>query len=189
MKPDCHRIGVIPFGNIPDIVPNVIAAHISGYLNLEAVLLETKAEPNYALDRQRLQFNVGTILHHLESNFSAPAPKIIGVLNVDLFVPVFAHVYGQARQGGRAAIISLYRLREENGGPAEPSALVLERAAKIALHEICHLYNLIHCQDCHCLMHFSGSLADLDQLPMGFCRYCSQYIREATQFDFTDKPL
>jgi len=181
MKPDRHCIGVIPFGDIPAIVLNVIAAHISGYLNLEAVLLESKAEPKFALDRQRLQFNVGTILQHLESNFSTLAPKIIGVLNVDLFVPVFAHVYGQARQGGHSAIISLYRLREDNCGPAQTSALVLERAAKIALHEICHLYNLIHCQDHRCLMHFSGSLADLDQLPFGFCRYCLQYLREATK--------
>jgi len=183
MKPGRQRIGVIPFGDIPAVVPHVIAAHISAYLHLEAVLLETKAEPKYALDRQRLQYNVGTILQHLELNLPAPAPKVIGVLNDDLFVPVFAHVYGQARQGGRAAILSLYRLREDDCNPAEPSALVLERAAKIALHEICHLYNLTHCQDRRCLMHFSGNLLDLDQLPFEFCRYCWQYFREATQID------
>jgi archaemetzincin len=133
------------------------------------------------MDRQRLQYNVGTILQHLESKAFASLVKVIGVLDVDLFVPVFSHVLGQARQGGQAALVSLHRLRQDAFAPIDPSSLVLERSAKIALHELCHLYNLVHCQDRQCLMHFSGSLADLDRLPLGFCRYCSQFIREATQ--------
>ncbi len=183
MTPDCHRIGIIPFGDIPAIVPKVIAAHISSYLYLDAIVLETLQKPSYAMDPQRRQFNVGTILQHLESRAFGAVAKVIGVLDVDLFVPVFSHVLGQARQGGRAALTSLYRLQEEAPNPPEPSALVLERVAKIALHEVCHLFNLTHCQDGRCLMYFSDNLTDLDLLPIGFCRYCSQYIREATQID------
>jgi archaemetzincin len=178
-----HRIGVIPIGDIPDIAPKIIAAHISGYLNLSAFVLGPMENPAYALDRHRLQYNVAPILQRLESNFSSSNVKVIGLLDVDLFVPVFSHVYGQARQGGHAALISLYRLREDTVGPIIDSEIVLERAAKIALHELCHLYDLTHCEDRRCLMHFSGNLADLDQLPFGFCRYCSQYIREATNID------
>ena len=40
MRKDRQRIGVIPIGDIPDIAPKVIAAHISGYLDLQAILLE-----------------------------------------------------------------------------------------------------------------------------------------------------
>ena len=181
MRADGHRIGVIPFGDMPAIAPKIIAAHISGYLNLPAVVLGPMENPAYALDRQRLQYNVATILQHLESIFSSAKVKVIGILDVDLFVPVFSHVYGQARQGGHAALISFYRLKENSIGPINDSPLVLERASKIALHEVCHLYNLTHCEDRRCLMHFSGNLADLDQLPFGFCRYCSRYIRDATK--------
>jgi len=176
-----HRIGVIPMGDIPAIVPKIIAAHISGYLNLEAVVLDAVGDPDYAVDRQRLQYNVATILQHLESQSFGPLVKVIGILNVDLFVPVFSHVLGQARQGGKVALMSLHRIGQSAHGLNESSSPVLERAAKIALHELCHLYNLVHCQDRRCLMHFSGSLADLDQLPFSFCRYCAQFIREATR--------
>ena len=107
--------------------------------------------------------------------------KVIGILDVDLFVPVFTHVFGEARQGGRVALISIFRLRENPMDTINDSAIALERAAKVALHELCHLYDLTHCESRQCLMHFSGNLSDLDQIPLSFCRYCSQYIREATK--------
>lgn len=181
MRKDRQRIGVIPMGDIPDIVPKVIAAHISGYLGLQTSLLESMENPFYALDRQRLQYNVGPILQRLESRLFESVDKVVGVLNVDLFVPVFSHVYGEARQGGNVALISTFRLRENPMDTINYSAIALERAAKVALHELCHLYDLTHCESRRCLMHFSGSLSDLDQIPLSFCRYCSQYIREATK--------
>jgi archaemetzincin len=177
MKKDRQCIGVIPMGGIPDIVPKVIAAHISGYLDLQAILLEPMQNPSYALDRQRLQYNVGPILQHLESGLFKSVDKVIGILDVDLFVPVFTHVFGEARQGGRVALMSIFRLRENPMDPIDVSAVTLERSAKVALHELCHLYGLTHCESRQCLMHFSGSLTDLDQIPLSFCRYCTQYIR------------
>ena len=182
MRKDRHRIGVIPIGDIPGIAPKVIAAHISGYLDLQAILLEPMKTPTYALDKSRLQYNVGTILQRLESRLFTSVDKVIGILDVDLFVPVFTHVFGEARQRGRVALVSLFRLREENPiDTTTDSAVALERAAKVALHELCHLYDLTHCENRQCLMYFSGNLADLDQLPLNFCRYCSRYIRDATK--------
>ena len=183
MREDPQRIGVIPFGDIPDIVPKVIAAHISGYLDLQTVLLDPMKNPSYALDRQRCQYDVGPILQDLESRLFTSMDKVVGILNVDLFVPVFSHVFGEARQGGRVALISIFRLKENRMDPLNDSAIALERVAKVALHELCHLYNLTHCENRRCLMHFSGSLSDLDQIPLSFCRYCSQYIREATKLN------
>ena len=181
MRKDRQRIGVVPIGDLPDIAPKVIAAHISGYLDLQAILLEPMKTPTYALDRQRFQYNVGHILQRLESRLFTSVDKVIGILDVDLFVPVFTHVFGEARQGGRVALISIFRLREKPMDIINDSAIALERAAKVALHELCHLYDLTHCESRQCLMHFSGSLSDLDQIPLSFCRYCSQYIREATK--------
>ncbi|HHE73778.1 MAG TPA: zinc metallopeptidase, partial [Desulfobacteraceae bacterium] len=171
MRKDRQRIGVIPIGDIPDIAPKVIAAHISGYLDLQTTLLGSMKNPSYALDRQRLQYNVGPIFQHLESRLFTSVDKVIGILDVDLFVPVFTHVFGEARQGGRVALISIFRLRENPMDTINDSAVALERAAKVALHELCHLYDLTHCENRQCLMHFSGSLSDLDQIPLSFCRY------------------
>jgi archaemetzincin len=53
------------------------------------------------------------------------------------------------------------------------------RAAKVTLHELGHLLDVFHCDDPMCLMHFSGGLSELDDLPMQFCRYCRRYVKEA----------
>lgn len=176
-RPAC--IGVIPIGKIPAIFPEVIAAHISGYLNIRPIVLSPLASPSYAFDRERLQYNVGTILHQLETTPVKGVEKIIGVLDVDLFLPVFTHVFGEAKQGGRVALISTYRLAENPSTHSTPSSLVLERSAKVALHEVCHLFGLTHCENRQCLMHFSGNLEDLDQIPFFFCSYCSTYLRDS----------
>lgn len=178
---ESHRIGVIPIGDIPDIAPKVIAAHISGYLKLHATLLQPLDNPSYALDKNRFQYNVGTILQNLESESFQEVEKVVGVLGVDLFVPVFTHVFGEARQGGNVALVSLFRLGQEPLQSNKVSAIVLERAAKVALHELCHLYDLTHCESRQCLMHFSGNLNDLDAIPLYLCRYCARFFRDAVK--------
>jgi archaemetzincin len=174
-----HRIGVIPIGDIPDIAPKVIAAHISGYLKLHASVLQPLENPTYALDKSRLQYDVGTILQDLESESFQEVEKVVGVLGVDLFVPVFTHVFGEARQGGNVAVVSLFRLGTDPLQSNDVSSIVLERAAKVALHELCHLYDLTHCESRQCLMHFSGNLNDLDTIPFYLCRYCARFFRDA----------
>jgi archaemetzincin len=98
--------------------------------------------------------------------------KVLGVLNVDLFIPIFTHVFGEAREGGRCALLSLYRLRKDLEGSGSQVDRILERAAKVALHELAHLFKVPHCRDPECLMHFSMNLNDLDSTPLTFCRYC-----------------
>ena len=179
MRRDRQRIGLIPMGNIADMAPKVIAAHISGYLDLQTILLKAIKSPSYALDKQRLQYDAGPILQRLECQSFKSVDKIIGILDVDLFLPIFTHVFGEARQGGRVALVSIFRLRESCLDTMSDSAIALERAAKIALHELCHLYDLTHCADRHCLMHFSASLSDLDQGSFNLCRYCKRFFEDA----------
>ena len=173
-------VGIVPIGDIPRLVPKVIAAHITGYLDFETTILEPMRSPIYALDEQRLQFNAGTILHKLESIPFEGVDKIVGVLNIDLFVPVFTHVFGEARQQGRAALVSLFRLANGRSEMEQPPPALLERTAKVALHELGHLYGLAHCENEPCLMHFSGNLEELDRLTFGLCRYCTRFFRDET---------
>jgi len=172
-------IGVVPVGEVPEIVSQAISAHIQGYLNLEAEIIPPLEYPEYAFDKGRLQYDAGLIINAFESMHFPNYEKVIGVLDVDLFVPVFTHVFGEARQGGTYALVSLYRLKKISDGSSSDISVQLERAAKVALHELGHLFDLHHCMDERCLMHFSGGLEDLDRAPLYFCRYCSIYFRDA----------
>ncbi len=173
------RIGLVPIGEVPQITSKSVAAHIIGYLDLDVDILPTLEHPSYAHDQKRVQYDAGAILKTLESEPFQGHTKVIAVLDVDLFVPILTHVFGEAKQGGRFALVSLYRLKKNTDGSTAPLSLQLERAAKVALHELGHLFDLHHCMDARCLMHFSGDLEDLDKTPLYFCRYCSVFLRDA----------
>ena len=174
MKP----IGVVPFGEVEGIVLKTIAAHILGYLQLDTEIVSPLEYPGYAYDHRRLQYDAGIILKTFESVSFHGYTKLIGIIDADLFVPILTYVFGEARQGGSCALVSLYRLKRNLDGAEAAVPVFFERAAKVALHELGHLFNLIHCENENCLMHFSGGLPDLDKAPPYFCRYCSVYLRD-----------
>jgi archaemetzincin len=180
--PPPHRIGILPMGEIPRLIPQVLAAHIETYLRLPADILPSEGLPETAFDHRRLQYDAGKAVTALERRTdTGGCSKMVAVLSCDLFVPIFSFVLGEARQGGIWALVSIYRLEKNENGSTPPASNFYERAAKVALHEIGHLFNLVHCDDERCLMHFAGGLSDLDRTPMLLCRYCRQFFQEAKE--------
>ena len=180
-RADPHKkaaIGIVPIGDVTDMAAKVISAHLWGYLGLDADILPPVPLPSRALDRQRLQVDAGKTIAALETGpHGDDYPKLVGVMDADICMPIFTHVLGEAQQGGQWAVVSLFRLHPR---PADRSpALLYERLAKIGLHEIGHLFNLRHCEGPGCLMQFSGGLTELDRMPLHFCRYCRAYFEEA----------
>ena len=169
-------VAVIPFENASQTVAKAIAAHISGYLNLAVETLSPMEIPPKALDQSRMQYNAGTLIATIEAMPLNEYFKIIALLDVDLFIPLLTHVFGEARQNGRVALVSLYRLATHSDGSIPSAGRVMERVAKTALHEMGHLLNLLHCDDEQCLMHYSGRLETLDQTTFNFCRYCRRSL-------------
>jgi len=178
MRSQKKPVGVVPLGEVSKIALKVIAAHISGYYKLSVQILPPLGHPDYAFHERRFQYDAGIILKAFESIKFEDYEKVIGVLNLDLFVPIFTYVFGEAKQGGKFALVSLFRLDKNPDGHPSPSSLIFERAAKVALHELGHLFNLFHCREKNCLMHFSGGIQDLDETPMYLCRYCSTYLKD-----------
>ena len=178
-------IGVVPFGEVPESASQDIITHIHSCLDLPAVVLPPAHCPPEAYDERRKQYNAATIIKAMESMPFPDHDKIIGVLNIDLFIPIFTHVLGEAQEGGKFALASMYRLRRGKAGSQPTMEKILERLAKVALHEIGHLFNAGHCMDPKCLMHFSGGLKDIDSITLHFCTYCSEYLREAIRRQIT----
>lgn len=183
MKRLSGPIGVAPVGEVPETPLKVIAAHISGYLNLNAEVIAPIEHPNHAFDKKRFQYDAGKIISRFESMHFPDVEKIVAVFSDDLFIPIFSHVFGEARLGGKYALVSLFRLDKQPDGSISPTVKIYERAAKIALHEIGHLFYLEHCDDNRCLMHFTGGLQSLDEISLNFCRYCHTYFQDALRLD------
>ena len=172
------RVGVVPLGEVPLLIGRVIADNIYAFFELQTEILASLPLPADALDKSRMQFDAGQILQVLEKEAFRGYDKIIGVLSADLFVPIFTYVLGEARQAGRCALVSIFRLDENVPSGSNNHALMLERCAKVALHELGHLFDLTHCSDPNCLMHISSDALDLDQRRLTLCRYCRSFFRQ-----------
>jgi archaemetzincin len=171
-----HRIGVVPLGEVPALIPRVIAANITAFYRCPAVVLPERPVPSAAFDERRLQYDAGIIIQALGTGLFADCSKVVGVISGDIFIPIFNYAYGYAVQGGDLAMVSLFRLNRNVDGSMPPPSLFYERAAKIGLHELGHLFSLFHCDVPECLMHFSGAITDLDKIPFYLCPDCERRL-------------
>jgi archaemetzincin len=170
-------IGVAPFGEVSDAALQGVATYIRTHLNLEAHILSPFQNLAYAYDQKRGQYNAAIILKALNSMpFDERVDKVICVMDVDLFIPIFTHVLGEANEGGRFALASIYRLGKATDRLSASIDQITERLVKVAIHELGHLFNMAHCLNDHCLMHYSGNLADLDRTSLTFCDYCKEFV-------------
>ena len=139
-------------------------------MNCEILSLEPS--PEFALDVSRDQYNSLEILDWLENRFPKPDQWILGITNVDLAIPVLTFVFGEARLGGRSAVISTFRLHEEFYGRSADTLMLLSRIEKEAIHEVGHMMGLTHCLDRNCVMYPSNSLSQTDVKSTKFCPEC-----------------
>ena len=132
---------------------------------------------DYAYDKNRKQYIAPKLLSALRSFKMEHRDRCLGIVDVDLYAPGLNFVFGEADIGSGGAIISLYRLRQECYGLPQNEGIFRDRANKEAVHELGHTYNLSHCSDIKCVMHFSNSLADTDIKGASFCQKCKLTLK------------
>ncbi len=129
--------------------------------------------PEYAYNKSRQQYHSAAVLRRLEHLPGRPAGvPVLGVTDVDLFVPDAPFVFGEADRDAQSAVVSAFRLK--HGGDGRPAApeRVKRRLQIEALHEIGHLLGLSHCNDFRCAMFLSHTAADTDRKGGGLCPLC-----------------
>lgn len=142
---------------------------------------------DFAWDAKRRQFHSTAILEKLSASGPPNARKIIALTHHDLFIPILTHVYGEAQLGGTSSIVSIYRL---NGGISVVAqrALYLMRIVKETAHELGHTFDLRHCKDNQCLMHYCRSIGDVDTKTSQFCRYCQVLLSDQLKKILSKRP-
>lgn len=131
--------------------------------------------PATAYDRRRRQHLSTALLDALARARRPEWHRLLGVADVDLFVPELNFVFGEGDADRGVAVFSLQRLRAEANGGSTP--LFDRRAATEAIHELGHSYGLRHCQRPRCVMWFSNSLAETDRKGTEFCRAHASELR------------
>ena len=155
------------------------------------VRLRFADRPAHTFDASRRQHSSRVMLAWLSERLSADsefaglpgdrAPglsdRLLGVTDVDLFIPVLTFVFGEAQLGGSAALVSLARLTEA----ADPARLAA-RLCKEAVHEVGHTFGLVHCAVPACVMSRSPGLTAVDLKGDRLCADCRIRYRELTEY-------
>jgi len=171
-----REILLVPIGAVDGALLDYLALIARETLDRETRLASRPLSPDSAYDAVRRQHHSTRLLRDLETHFGRDAETILGVTELDLFVPILTFVFGEARLGGPAAVLSTARLAQGYYGLPEDSALLYRRAEKEAFHELGHTFGLIHCPDYECVMHFSNSVEEVDLKGDQYCRKCWKQI-------------
>ena len=134
-----------------------------------------------AYDASRRQTNSTQLLGQILEGAPSPGKKRIGIVDVDLFIPILTFVFGEAQLGGTAAIVSTHRLSDQFYGLARNDVRMLERLEKELVHELGHTFGLYHCQQFECVMRASTYVEEIDLKKVYPCSNCSALLNRQHQ--------
>lgn len=140
--------------------------------------IEVNLDLQLFYSEERHQFHSTLILSKILNSLPEDGEKIVGITNVDIYIPILTFLFGEAQLGGSGALVSTYRLRNEFYGLRKNDRLLYQRTLKEVLHELGHTFGLIHCKNYQCVMHSSTYVEDIDLKLAQMCTECQQQLRE-----------
>ena len=171
-----QAILLINHGNFEKEFLATIAGSIGREYQLPTSVKESHLDLSEFYDPTRRQYNGNKLMTELDSWSSLNHIKNMGLFRVDLFNPILTYIFGQAALNGNIGVASMYRLRNEQYGMKKDNDLLLERFQKVIIHELGHMFGLVHCHFPPCVMRSSTYVEDIDQKSPHLCSKCRQEI-------------
>jgi archaemetzincin len=160
------RVYVVALGEVPDALVAEVSAALQAEYVLEVVRLPPVPLPAQAYHQPRRRYRAEKLLVFLNGLLprdAGPGARILGLTAADISTSKPPHadwgVFGLGEIGGRACVVSSFRLRRRARGPAQ----VAFRVRSTAVHEVGHTLGLPHCDEPRCVMlDAEGSIRNTD---------------------------
>jgi archaemetzincin len=159
---------LVSTGQVSPTLLKELAEPLATLLGLSVVVSKVALQrPDYAFNKDRSQYHCNAIMRRLVTLLEPGQSMVMGVTDVDLFVPDSAFVLGEADRESRSAVVSLLRLR-----PGADLDQLRRRVQVEAVHQAGHLLGLSYCEDPRCVMFFAQTPLDCDRKQLGLCTLC-----------------
>jgi archaemetzincin len=170
-----HKVlQLVSVGSPPPVLLRELEDPIALQLGLRAVVSKTVLPtPAYAFNKDRSQYHCNAIMRRLVTVLEPGCSMVLGVTDVDLFVPDSPYVLGEADRESKSAVLSLFRLRQ--GVDAEQFR---RRLQVEAVHQAGHLLGLSYCEDARCVMFFAQAPQECDRKQMSLCNNCRNELNK-----------
>jgi archaemetzincin len=167
---------LLPIGHLDDGLLMELAPGLADTFRVPCEILPFKLDPEVAFHGERQQYHSSEILQRMQGYLDADSWRMLGVAEVDLYIPILTFVFGEAQMGGPCAVVSAHRLTQEKYGLAPDRDIFGQRLLKEAVHEIGHTLNLVHCDDYQCVMAPSHAVEWIDLKTSELCPSCRAQV-------------
>jgi archaemetzincin len=172
------RISIVPVNSIDPAFLSRLALCLEERFLFPCSVERAVRIPATTLNSVRKQLFLNTLL----SKAAAASPELDGyrlvITDFDLYKTSHQFIFGDASEEGRAAAVSLHRLRTEFYGEEPDANLLFQRTLKEAVHDLGHAFGLKHCYNARCAMYSPGSIYDTDNKLSHFCDVCEKRVRK-----------
>ena len=166
---------LVAIGGISPALVRDLEEPVFTQLQVKATVSRTALqEPTYAFNKDRNQYHSNAIMRRLVPLLEGHT-AVLGITDVDLFVPDSPFVFGEADRESKVGVISIARLKTAD-------AEVLKRRAQVeTVHQQGHLLGLSYCDDPRCVMFFATSITDCDRKGLALCNVCRNELQKLSR--------
>ena len=170
-------VEIIPLGGIEAAIKREVSSALRNVYGADVSFREAKQMPHTLYDKSRGQYRAEGLLELIAH--TGRADKIVVITNEDMYYTGRNYVFGLAYLGGKACVISTYRLKRrtqrEFSNKTEQEVFV-GRVRKEVIHEVGHTLGLEHCSNNRCVMSFSPTVLDVDRKEEYLCGSCRREL-------------
>jgi len=167
---------LVPIGSVPGKALEWIENATAEWFPLPIRRLPALAIPECAYDAKRKQYQSIEMMKLLAQAAPRDAARVLGIVDVDLAIPMLSFLFGQAQFDGPIAVVSLCRLHQEFYGLPAQQSLLRERTVKEVLHELGHTFGLVHCSEPTCAMSLATHIELVDSKAERYCERCGMQL-------------
>jgi archaemetzincin len=172
---------LLPIGEVMDGLLEFLQSVMQHSLRVPCEIVPAALDPAPTFHAERRQYHSSEILARMQNLAGPQCWRLLGVAEVDLYIPILTFVFGEAQMRGPCAVVSARRLRQEFYGLAPDRNLLQQRLLKEAIHEVGHTCDLAHCDNYLCAMASSHAVEWIDIKEAALCPACQKQIVSCVQ--------